>query len=410
MQRLRRSLYCRRGRIMYQGFNNTRCAPDDIAHHRACRRLPFAVKAAAAAGFILIALLFLSVDAFAYELPSVDETIPEEVKKYLPESLYCPVGPAETAKSINADEVLKYLFDVAGASLKSVIAPFFTLTGIVLLCSVFHNYSEISTGDSVKKVYGFLSSLCIGTSLASILTGIWNAASQLADKLTSLVTASSATLVTVYTVSGNVNGAAVSASNMAVFTAVLENVFKYGLFPVLQICFSFCFVSAVTDIADLTSLARLIRKSYTTVLVFIMGVLTTVLSVQHVLASKADGMLVRGVKMAAGSFIPIVGNAIGEASRTVAAGLGALKGTLGIICVIALAVCVLPVIIKMLITKLTLLMCAVFADLVGLKREAAFIRSGGELINFTVALLSSVSLVFVINLMIFAGSASVAGG
>ena len=114
--------------------------------------------------------------------------------------------------------------------------------------------------------------------------------------------------------------------------------------------------------------------------------------------------------MAAGSFIPIVGNAIGEASRTVAAGLGALKGTLGIICVIALAVCVLPVIIKMLITKLTLLTCAVFGDLLGLKREAAFIRSGGELINFTVALLSSVSLVFVINLMIFAGSASVAGG
>ncbi|MBQ7646612.1 MAG: hypothetical protein IJS94_05020, partial [Clostridia bacterium] len=99
---------------MYQGFNNTRCAPDDIAHHRACRRLPFAVKAAAAAGFILIALLFLSVDAFAYELPSVDGTIPEEVKKYLPESLYGPVGPAETAKSINADEVLKYLYDVAG--------------------------------------------------------------------------------------------------------------------------------------------------------------------------------------------------------------------------------------------------------------------------------------------------------
>ena len=59
------------------------------------------------------------------------------------------------------------------------------------------------------------------------------------------------------------------------------------------------------------------------------------------LASSADGMIVKGVKMAA-SFVPVVGGALGEAYTSVAASISLLKSTVGIYAIIALALTCIP--------------------------------------------------------------------
>ncbi|MBQ7161409.1 MAG: hypothetical protein IJR90_06855 [Clostridia bacterium] len=312
--------------------------------------------------------------------------------------------------AIGADEVLKYLFDLFKTQFRSAAVPFFSLFGLVIICSLFSNYSALTKNGTAAKTYGFLSSLCLGITISGVLTSLWDELYELSGKLTSLINAISLSTVSIYAFSGNVTEAAVNRANIAIFVSFISGVFKYGLFPVLQICFAFSFISSVTDLCDLSSLSALVRRIYTSVIVFIMGVFTTVISVRQVLASRADTMLVRGVKMAAGSFIPIVGNAVGEAARVVSAGLGSLKSSVGVICIAALIICVLPLFIKMLVTKTSFLFGAVFADVLGLKREAAFIRSGSELLNFSLALISSVSTVFIINLMIFAGSSTAIGG
>lgn len=354
-------------------------------------------------------LIILCFPASAYEIPTLDESIPKEVKEYLPGEIIDNNSGTISMDKFGSNEVLKYLFNVFKDILKPTFAPFFTLIGIIISCSVFSNFSQISSSSAILKAYTFLSSLCLGISMAGILSDLWKTFESLMEKLTALMNGISISMVTVYAISGNVNESAVSASNMTIFVAIVGNIFKYGLFPVLQICFVFALISAITELSDLTSLAATVRKTYTTVLVFIMGILTTVLSVQHVLAAKSDGMLVRGVKMAFGSFIPIVGNAIGEASRTVAAGLNALKGSLGAACMIALAVCVIPLFVRMFVIKLSFMLCSVLSDILGMKRESGFIKSCGEIINFAIALLSSVTLVFTINLMIFARSEAVLG-
>ena len=357
-------------------------------------------------------LLVTCAGCYSYDMPSLDDVLPDEAREYLPEAgagLISPDGNVK-ADGIGADEVLKYVFEVFSDAFRSSVLPLFSVLGIIVICALFSNYSQIIRGGTQIRIYGFLSALCLGVTLSGILTDIWRSLNALGEKLVTLINAVSGSIVTVYAISGSVTEAAVSRTDLAVFTGVISEIFGSGLFPVLEICFAFSFISAVSDLIDLDSFSALIRRIYTSVIVFIMGILTTVLSVSHVLSSRVDNATVRGIKMAAGSFIPIVGNAIGEASRTVAAGTDLLKSSLGVICLIALAACVLPLIARMLVTKLSLLLAAAFSDLLGLKREAGFIRSSASLLNFSIALIASVSTVFVINLMIFAGSSAVTGG
>ena len=138
--------------------------------------------------------------------------------------------------------------------------------------------------------------------------------------------------------------------------------------------------------------------------------MSAVLSFQNTLAESNDSMMIRTAKLASGSFVPIIGGAVSEATGTVAAGLNTLKATLGVVSIIALAASVAPLLISLWFNKLSFLLGSALCEVLSLDRESGYLKSSGELIDFAIAIISAVTLVFVINLMIFAKSAAVLGG
>lgn len=357
---------------------------------------------------VIICVLCLAKPSFCYDMPNAKDLLNDVITDDLPvprEELYDSNGNIKVDR-IDSGEVLKWVFNIFKDAIGEFVSPFALIFSFIVLCSVYRSMSQTINSNSAGFVYSFVSALVLTIILSHRIFALYDETSAVLGKLITLQNGISSVMLTVYAISGNVSAAIVNAANTSIALGVISNVSKYGILPLLQVCFGLSVTGALTDTADISSLAKTVRRAYTCVIVFVMGIMAAVVSGQTVVASKTDSVAGRGLKMAAGSFVPIVGSTIGEAVRTVAGGISLLKSSVGYISIFSVAVCVVPVIIKMWAIKLSFGLGAALADMLDLKREGGLIRSAGELINFLIAVTVSVALIFIINLMIFAGSAS----
>lgn len=93
------------------------------------------------------------------------------------------------------------------------------------------------------------------------------------------------------------------------------------------------------------------------------------------LASSADSVSVKGIKLLAGNTIPIVGGAIGDAYTSVLGSLNLIKGTVGAFGIFAIAAVNIPVITEMLLWMIAVNICSALCGLLG-EENAAKVLDG----------------------------------
>lgn len=161
-------------------------------------------------------------------------------------------------------------------------------------------------------------------------------------------------------------------SLMGAGTAVMEqmNTFSKALLPTLAA------VSAISGgalaagccLADkrLTAVAELLKTVCTKLLTAALLAFTLYLTVGGIFAGTVDSARVRVTKTAISGMIPVVGGIIAEASETVLAGAGLLKGAIGVFGLLGvLALCAYPFLqlgIQYLLYKLTAFLASVIGD------------------------------------------------
>lgn len=361
------------------------------------------------ASIITVLLLFIVflLPIKAAELPGIDEYITEDIYYYLPDSIKGALTDKESYTGPGVDEVIGFILNVLEQAISPTLNILFNIIGVVLLCACFNMLAGLGELNAASRMYRFLASLCLALMIYSLLDSLWVQTSDLLIKLNSMMNSITIATTSVYALSGAVTTAVVNQSQMMIVLTVIEDIAHYGTYPLLQVCYGMSFIGCISESVDLSSLVSLIRKTFTTLLIILMSIMSAVLSFQSTLTESNDSLLIRSAKLASGSFIPIIGGAVSEATSTVAAGLSSLKSTLGIISIIALAVSVLPLLVSLWFNKLSFFLGSALCEVLSLERESVYLKGSGELIDFAIAIISAVALVFIINLMIFAKSATV---
>lgn len=120
------------------------------------------------------------------------------------------------------------------------------------------------------------------------------------------------------------------------------------------------------------------------------------------LSGAADSALLKGAKFISGSFIPVVGGALGDAVASLAGSLSVAKNTVGAFGIIAVSVISLPGIIELTAWIFCLNLLSAAADILGRKSSARFltsISSAASLLNITL-LLNCAVLIISIGIMV----------
>lgn len=340
------------------------------------------------------------------------ETIPEEIRELLPDSLFSADSPsvADGVREISGGGyLLRTVLSLLGADIGKFIRRFATVAGMLLLSAVAANASATFKSESVGRAFRFCSSLAVLCALLGEGYAAVSAVTSYFERIRAMTTAMIPLMGTLYAMGGNVTAAVASASGLSLYLTFLENFVAVSIVPFSAICLAFAAVGAMDSGVRLGTLLSTVKKNYTTALTFLMMILGTMLAAQTTLGARSDNLAMRSAKFAAGNLIPVVGGSVSELLRTVSAGVGYLRGTVGICAVILLLLTLFPTLVDLLLVRLCWQLSASFADLLGCSGEKKLLDELASVSGYLIAAVSICSSVLILALSLLIHCASALG-
>jgi len=206
------------------------------------------------------------------------------------------------------------------------------------------------------------------------------------------------------TLSGNIAAAAANSAGLFAVLNIVEALSGRVIMPVLQICYALALAKCLTESSgavNLSGISTHIRSVLNWIFIFVMTVLMTIIFFQNILASSADSVAARTVKFTVNSFVPVVGSVIGDATSTIMGSMQAVKSVTGVFGVLVIIITLLPPLISVILHKLLLNISGAFALILGLDKQAGFLKEMGSLLDMTLAVMVAVSVVFIFDIAIF---------
>ncbi len=324
----------------------------------------------------------------------LSEHLSDETRGYL-KKIGCEEIDFEKIFDISLSSVTELLKDLISEGLTEPLKCLLKTVGAVMLVSV---CSGFFPDDEKSKTV--LNLICGSFLIIVIFTpaiGSVSAAVSAMGACASFEKALIPVLAAIVTVSGNPATALSSQGIMFAAAQFVEALASDTVMPLVGVCGALNIVGAVFPTLRLSAISETVRKTSITVLTSAAGLFTGFLSLKNALVSTADGMAVRGVKLAANTFIPVIGGAIGEAYSSVIGSLSVIRKTVGIYIIIVLFTIAIPVIINLALWVLSLRFACMISDLLDCRQCSEIIKGIAFVFSMVNVLLILCAAVFIIS-------------
>ncbi len=317
------------------------------------------------------------------------------------ENDYLSESEVSGGKHINVfEKTLMIITDTLKDNGKSIVKSFGAILSVVLLSCVM-NAMKFGESQALEQVCSFISVLAISGVTYSVLYNLFVFIKAALEALVLSMTSLMPVMASLYVYGGSVSQGAAGASSLALFLTILSTINARVLLPLLQISFALCIVGATPGSVNLSAVNNLVKNTATTLMAFVFMLLGFALYIQTSIASASDTFVTRSVRFATGVFVPVIGNMLGDASRTVIASVSVVKGTVGAVGVVIILSIVLPPLLIVILHKFLLLLCSIAAKTLGCERESVLLYDLGNVMNVLLALVCGSGAVCIIAMAVF---------
>lgn len=351
-------------------------------------------------------------ESVPHEYSDFLESIPKEILEHLPNELFSEDSreiEEATQKMSDFSFLIEALLIALGANLKACIGILALLCGLLLLSSLCRAFRNNLQQDTIGRAFSFCSSLVI---LCTMITEGIHGIKQVTGYFSTL-NALCATLLpllgALYAMGGNLSAAAASTTGLSIYMTLLEEIVGKSILPFCSLCLVLSLIGVLNPGIKTGTLLSTVKKNYTTLLAFLMMLLLAMLSAQTVLGARSDSLMMRSAKFAAGNMIPVVGGSISELLRTVSAGVGYLRGSLGICALLLLFFTLLPTLVELFLMRLTWQIAASVAELLGCDDEKKLLDEFASLYGYLLTAVCICSSVLLLSLTLLIRCASAIG-
>lgn len=328
-----------------------------------------------------------------FSVKDITDSLPQSVKDRLPDKI-------TSDGTVNADALgPEYIFGELADDLSSAFAPaatsLSTLFGMLILSASARLLCPGKT-DAVSVISG----AAIGIYVISREAETAAAVEGFAAVTSTFVTSLTPLLFSLHTATANTVTAAVTSTGFLFFSAVTEFVSTYIFIPIYKACLGFSVINAVSDVTS-AGVFGIIKRIFTLCLSALALIYITVLSYQTSLSAATDTVAARSVKFVVSSSVPIVGGALGDAVRTTAAGISVIKSASGALGITVMLLLVSPVLMRLILSSAVYSISAFAASALGCERENALLTEMRDAVGFALAVVSIISVVFIIAAAIY---------
>lgn len=347
----------------------------------------------------------------AYE--DLQEALPDDMLEILPDDFFSrdPNVAISAVEEVSSPRyILKVIWRLLGVHMGDILGLFATWLGFLILSAVWHQLNQ-SIGRGKEGIL-FCLRLCMYTVIISKAAESMTWVTTYFEDVGILMQSMLPIMGVLYAMGGNVGQAAVSGEMILVILNFCEYIAASIIPTLCGVCFAMALMEAMGGhgALKLAPISGLCKKWYTSILGFVMFVLTATLSLQSILASKADTWGMKGVKYAVGQMLPVVGGSVSGILGTVAEGVGVLRGVSGVSGVILLALLLLPTLLQLLLLRGCYQAASAVAGMLSCDREAKLLGEISSLYGYMAASVGIGSVAFIVALAIFArGSVAFVG-
>ncbi len=352
----------------------------------------------------IITALTLGVCAQSLELAQLERCIPEQALDNLPEHIFDnnEINAASAFSfSYFAGQVKKAFSGALGDNLVSLA----TIFGLVIISSLFHLLAQSAKGG-LEPTFSSVSALCVCVYVFTTVSALFKTVSVYLTTLASFATAVTPMISIAYAAGGNVSTAALSTTGLLVCITVVENISAYVLYPLLSVSAAITAACSLAPKLRLGSLSSFLRGFLMLLISLTVAAISAIMTFQQTLSTAADTLGARAVRFAASSFIPIVGSAVSEAVRTVSGSISYIRSSIGGIGIVVIALITLPVFASLMLARINLSVSASLSDMLSCEREAKVLKEAGSLVNFLIAIVSLMAVMFIYSLTLLVRCAS----
>lgn len=306
--------------------------------------------------FFLTLLNFIPINSFAMEIENktkeildeqynkleidkIKQNIPPETEKDL-ESIGINPNRPQDIQNFNITKIFEFIFSKSLILIKTPIKIFINCLVIIILCSLFKSFKSTTCGTSLNGSLGVLTAIC---SCAIVITPIITCITSISKTIkgfSNFMLCYIPIFAGIIAMSKGVISSIGYNSTIFIIAQVVSSITADFLLPITGSFLALSISASINESFNISALTSAIKK----VVIFSLSLLSTifvgVFTIQSTIASNADTVGVKTAKFLSGSFIPIIGSALGDAIASIVGGLNIIKSAVGglgiLICIITL--------------------------------------------------------------------------
>lgn len=309
-----------------------------------------------------------------------------------------------TADAFGIDYYITYLTELFVGERDGLLSMLFTVILLVFLSAVTASLSGKSQG-----AVGFLLSAVTASVLYGFSADLFSEIEVFLHDTAVFGEGLLPVLTALYAAGGNTAAAVSSGGSIALFLSLLAILGERLLFPLIRVIFIFSLIGEVGVGVDLSGFSETLRKTYTSAVGLFGALFSFVLAAQGLLSSSADSLSARSVRFLVGQMIPIVGGTVSGAYGTLASGISYLRSAIGGTAVVAILLITLPVLLRLLLTRLCLSLGRSAARLVSADRAGRVFSDFLGIYDMLLATVALVLVAFILLSVAFAKCAAAIG-
>ena len=328
-----------------------------------------------------IPMLFLIFVLLTQTASGTESDITNSLSPYLPEGAGTDINglAADTANG----NIINRIKAAAADAIPDIKGTFGALLCAVLLSGTASAVSSSLGAD--EDVMSLAGALVCAVLIFTVIKTAFDALHTALTASVTFMTSFMGIMCYIYGIMGNIGTLGVSASVLSCVLQVLETVSSYVLFPLICTVFGLTLAGCIKSVGELSKIASYVKKTA----VFILSLSTAAASLAFTLcgtfAASGDGVLKKGVKFAAGAFVPIIGSSLSDAYVAVFASISVIKTTAGTGGIGALLLIFIPPLITLCAVKLMLLSVGAVSRALGLSSQEKLASGCGEILSLMIA-------------------------
>lgn len=329
----------------------------------------------------------------------LQEKLPDDTQKIL-RQLGIEGSDWSSITSVTPQNYFQKILSVFTGKAKNPLRVLASVVSVILLCALLDGL-KLSFGEKpLGGVIGMVGTLCICVLVVQPIVACISDAADVLKAACDFLLACVPVLVAVMAAAGQ----SVSAGSYHLLMIAAGNVISIFsttvLVPMMNLFLALSIVSSVSPGINLNGLCNVLNKAVKWVMGLGMTLFTGLVTMHSLVAASQDSTAARAAKFVVGSFVPVVGNALGEALNTVTSCVKMLKSGVGAFGLLAGLLIFLPVIAECILWMLTLLLCSGISQVFELDGITGLLKASSDVVSTMLAILFCCMTVLIISTVV----------